>query len=359
MKPAKKRFGWRMVCFLLAWGIIPISIAQIPPSDAYKPGSYFCIKAPATPIIDGVIDDKEWLTVPWTEDFKDITGVELPPPCIGTRVKMMWDDSCFYVAAEIPESNLWATYDKHDMVIFHENDFEVFLDPDKDTHDYLELEVNALGTIWDLLLTKPYRDGGKPLNSFDIKGLKYGVRCYGSLNKPGDTDEKWTIELAYPWQVIKEITGGKMGKPSAGDYWKVNFSRVQWDLEVKKDLYVKLKDDSGRDRKEHNCVWSPQGMVNMHMPEKWGLVIFCHQPNEKFRQDAVNEDLIRWKLRQVYYQQSEFYAKFGIYSTSPSAAGLRASDLDVKVNGETYSAKYCTGGKCWYLREDGRIWRSK
>ena len=31
--------------------------------------------------------------------------------------------------------------------------------------------MNALNTVWDLLLTKAYRDGGSPVNSFDIKGM--------------------------------------------------------------------------------------------------------------------------------------------------------------------------------------------
>ncbi len=57
-----------------------------------------------------------------------------------------------------------------DSVIFHDNDFEVFVDPDGDTHAYYELEVNALGTQWDLMLIKPYRDGGRAIDAWDIAG---------------------------------------------------------------------------------------------------------------------------------------------------------------------------------------------
>lgn len=241
--------------FLAAALLSMAAFGQSALTEAYKPQSYLCTRANSAPVIDGVITEKEWGHAAWTAEFVDISGSTLPAPCVGTKVRMMWDDSCFYVAAEIPEPHLWATYDRRDMVIFHENDFEVFIDPDKDTYDYLELEVNALGTLWDLMLTKPYRDGGKPLNSYDIKGLKHAVKCYGSLNRPGDTDQKWTLELAYPWQVIKEITGDKMGKPAAGDYWKVNFSRVQWDLDTLGGKYSKRKDPvSGKNLSEHNCV---------------------------------------------------------------------------------------------------------
>jgi len=51
----------------------------------------------------------------------------------------------------------------------------VFIDPDGDTHAYYELEVNAFGTPWDLLLIKPYRDGGPAVISWDISGLKVGT----------------------------------------------------------------------------------------------------------------------------------------------------------------------------------------
>lgn len=34
---------------------------------------------------------------------------------------------------------------------------QVFIDPDGDNHLYYEIEINALGTAWDLLLPRPYR----------------------------------------------------------------------------------------------------------------------------------------------------------------------------------------------------------
>ena len=85
---------------------------------------------------------------------------------------MLWDDAYFYIGAELEEPHVWATLTEHDSVIFHDNDFEVFIDPDGDNHEYYEFEINALGTYWDLLLPKPYRDGGKADNSWEIPGLK-------------------------------------------------------------------------------------------------------------------------------------------------------------------------------------------
>ena len=73
---------------------------------------------------------------------------------------MLWDDSCLYIAAQMTEPQIWATLKQHDEVVFHDNDFEFFIDPGNTTQPYFEVEVNAFNTIFDLLLTRPYRDGG-------------------------------------------------------------------------------------------------------------------------------------------------------------------------------------------------------
>ena len=72
----------------------------------------------------------------------------------------------------------------------------MFLDPDGDSHLYGELELNALNTTWDLLLTKPYKDGGRAVNAWEITGLKTAVHVDGTLNDPRDTDRGWTVEIA-------------------------------------------------------------------------------------------------------------------------------------------------------------------
>src|SRR6266850_4554702 len=88
----------------------------------------------------------------------------------------------FYISIEMEEPHVWGTLTKHDSVIFHDNDFEVFIDPNGDNHEYYEFEINALNTGWDLFLTKPYRDGGKAIDSWEIPGLKTAVYVNGTVN---------------------------------------------------------------------------------------------------------------------------------------------------------------------------------
>ena len=165
------------------------------------PRGYVCYRAHTPLEIDGKLDKPQWKAVPWTDDFVDIEGDKKPRPRFRTRAKMLWDDTYLYIGADLEDPHVWATLTEHDSVIYHDNDFEVFIDPDGDNHDYYELEINALNTEWDLRLVKPYRDGGPALNSWEIPGLKKAVHVDGTLNDPRDTDRGWSVELALPWKV--------------------------------------------------------------------------------------------------------------------------------------------------------------
>ena len=96
---------------------------------------------------------------------------------------MLWDADYFYVGAELREPHVWGTLTAHDSVIFHDPDFEVFIDPNGDNHEYYEFEINALGTSWDLFLPKPYKDDGKPMNAWEIPGLKSAVFVDGTAER--------------------------------------------------------------------------------------------------------------------------------------------------------------------------------
>ncbi|MBZ0172345.1 MAG: carbohydrate-binding family 9-like protein, partial [Phycisphaerales bacterium] len=204
-------------------------------------------------------------------DFVDIEGDLKPRPRLRTRAKMLWDDTCFYVFAEMHEPHVWATLTERDSVIFHDNDFEVFLNPEGGTTNYYELEVNALNTQWDLFLAKRYRDGGKADDGFNFKGLNTAVHVEGTLNAPSDSDTAWSIEIAIPWSSM-DRHADPADAPDNGEVWLINFSRVQWDLEHDGVTYTKTPN-----RPEHNWVWSPMGLVDMHLPTRWGRVRFEHR----------------------------------------------------------------------------------
>ena len=242
-----------MVLFLLALMVEPLG--------------YSCPRAPAPLKIDGVIDE-QWKLAPWTSDFVDIEGATKPLPRYRTRARMMWDAQYFYIAAELSEPHVWGTLTKHDSVIFQDNDFEVFVDPNGDSHEYFEFEINALNTSWDLFLPKPYKDGGSADNGWEIPGLRTAIAVRGTLNDSRDVDAGWSVEIAIPWSAFGAPARMPL-PPRDGDQWRVNFSRVEWAHELVAGKYRRVPG-----KKEDNWVWSPQGKVNMHLPEHWGYVKF-------------------------------------------------------------------------------------
>jgi hypothetical protein len=347
-----------IICQVLFFGLIA-SYAQQNEGYTYAPEFYVCQKLNSDDkmVIDGDINEKAWQAVEWITQLVDIEGDIKPKPLYDSRIALLWDSEFLYIAAELKEPNLWATMDKQDMYLFHENDFEVFLDPDGDTHHYAEIEINALNTVWDLLLTKPYRDKGKPIDTWNITNLKKGVKCFGTLNNPSDVDDKWTVELAIPWSVLEELNAHD-GPPTHGETWKANFSRVQWQLDIQQNKYIKKIDPkTNKPFPEFNWVWSPQGAIAMHQPETWGMLVFADKKSDMttFIKKAKDDEKIKWQLRQLYYQQKDFYKKHGIY-TSSLKTGMSTSKMDIKVTGDTYTIRYCENRKCFYINEEGRLW---
>jgi hypothetical protein len=239
---------------------------RFPPKP--NPESYIVYRTSAPIVADGKLTEAEWDNAPWSNYFVDIEGDKKPLPKYKTRMKALWDDENIYFAAEMEEPHVWAKLRQRDTVIFYDNDFEIFIDPDGDTHGYYEFEMNAFGTPWDLLLPKPYRDGGPAINGWDIAGLKVGVNVDGTINNPRDIDKGWSVEIVIPLRTMREYTVGNR-LPEPGTQWRVSFSRVQWRTHVDENgTYQKdINPETNRPFPEDNWVWTPQGRINMHMPE--------------------------------------------------------------------------------------------
>jgi hypothetical protein len=336
---------------------------------AFAPRHVVCYRTPGPLAIDGRLDEPVWKSAAWTEPFVDIEGDRAPQPRFATRAAMLWDDDYFYVAADLQEPHLWGTLTARDSVIFQDNDFEVFIDPDGDTHNYFEIEINALATVWDLLMVQPYRDGGPAMHAWDIAGLKAAVGLRGTINRPADRDDGWSVEMAIPWTILAEGAPGRR-RPRANERWRVNFSRVQWQLDVAGNGYAKRRDGStGKPLPEDNWVWSPQGAVNMHMPERWGIVQFADAAagTRTVSFDADPNDGVTWALRRLYYRQRRYLSSAGRYAQTLDAidAGtiaveglefrpvMQAIDRSYEIRAPGFD------GATAHIRQDGKVWLTR
>lgn len=333
-------------------------------SGFQHPKSYVCYLTNDSIEIDGNINEASWLQAEWTDLFQDIEGDKQPKPKLNTKAKMLWDANYLYFAVEIEEPHIWATLTERESVIFYDNDFEIFIDPNSDNHNYYEYEINAFGTEWDLFLTRPYRDGVQPLNGWNITGIKSAVKIYGTINNPTDKDSCWTIEIAMPWKAIS-LNKKCPFHPPNHEQWRMNFSRVEWETDIVNGKYVKRKNpETGMNLPESNWVWSPQYAINMHQPETWGYVQFSEiiigNGKDIFNIDADFD--IKMKLMEVYKTQKAYYIKNGIYTPSVQELGLEENEFTKKLtigiaSGLYFFAEYKTEkGKKWLVDSTGRIW---
>lgn len=295
------------------------------------PRSYVALRAPESVVMDGRVDTPFWRNAPWTEDFVDIA--DGPKPRFRTRAKMLWDDTCLYVGAEMEEPQVWATLTEHDSVVFHDNDFEVFIDPNDDNQLYTELEMNALNTTWDLLLVRPYRAGGPPVDAFELKGLRTAVHVDGELNDPDVKDRGWSVEIAIPWKALEQIAGCPC-PPRDEDQWRVNFSRVEWHVNAVNGRYEKVPNT-----REDNWVWSPQGVVDMHRPEHWGIVQFSSQTSgaaSALAHPGLNEKFVLCRLWDAEDEFRQHHRRWG----SLGEINFREPGVNLFVGRDVFEATY-------------------
>lgn len=273
-----------MTACATAW--TPPAGAPTPQAVRHAPLRLECRWTATPPTLDGRLDDDAWRAAEWSGDFGDIQGPALPAPRRRTRAALLWDDDRLYVAASLRDPHVHGTLRQRDQVVFHDDDFEVFLDPDGDGREYYELEINALGTVFDLYLRRSYRAGGPADHGWNAVGERAAIAVQGTLDDARDLDEGWTLEWAIPWTALvppaahgegdgERARGGR--PPRAGETWRVNFSRVQW----AHDREDGVRDGRGpadyrkiAGRPEDNWTWTPQWQVDMHDPRFWGFVRF-------------------------------------------------------------------------------------
>lgn len=314
--------------------------------------------------LDGDLTKSFWQIGEWITDFHDIEGDTRPRPAKDTRVKVLWDDEALYIGAQLMDDQIWATVEGRDEVIFVDNDFEVFLVPQDSSHRYFEIEMNALNSVWDLLMERPQRDCVRRIIGWDVKGLESAVKIDGELNNPNADNRSWSIELKLPWFSLRECGLDQCYptrfEPIPGEIWRMDFSRVEWDVDVVDGKYVKRKDPAtGNPLPEHNWLWAPTGVIDAHMPEMYGYLIFTEN-GENYSLPASDE--VKFVLRKLYYREHIYSCENSIFTSEvKTLLGEEAEKYSVEayITPSMFEGIARFKGEIWHINQDGYVWKGE
>lgn len=313
--------------------------------------------------LTGDLDKEFWQQGEWITEFHDIEGDSLPRPWKKTRVKVLWDDEALYVGAQLWDDTIWATVKERDAIIFADNDFEVFLAPQDSGHRYFELEMNAMNTVWDLLMERPQRDCVRRIIGWDIQGLESAVKIDGKLNNPSAENRFWSLEIKIPWFSLREcgkdMCWPEKMAPVPGEIWRMDFSRVEYEVDIEDDRYVKRCGADGKPLPEHNWLWAPTGVIDAHMPEMWGYLVFTEN-GEEYPLPA--DDKVKFALRKLYYRQHAYACEHGAFSSDAAALlGEEAALYGVRayVTPSMFEGVAEYQGEIYHIDQDGYLWKGE
>lgn len=272
------------------------------------PPAYTCLRTRIRPSPGGLLPDDAWQDAARSPRFVDmVTG---QPAIFDTRAAALWDNDNLYIRFWVEEPFVEAALTQRDSLIFNENDVEVFIDGGD---CYYELEINALGTLYEVFFIwqDAYRRGSrfdvpefdllsrKALSfagnydrtpatfwwgthprgarwaflDWDFPGLRSAVAVDGRINNRDSIDRGWTVSLAFPWAGMNWLAGSRSLPPLDGDIWRLFFGRFE-----------KLELAGQRPEPQPAWCWTPHGVLDTHIPERFTRVMFstayAGQPGE-------------------------------------------------------------------------------
>ena len=171
-----------------------------------------------------------------------ITGAA---PMQATSVRVAWDAEELRVLFHAEDTHIHATLTARDAPLHTEEVVEVFLDPVGDRECYFEIEVNPLNAVLDLVLRRN-RSGYTKDFAWRCKNLRTHIRREA---------DAWSAELAIPFRSLAAAP------PQPGDRWRANFLRIDRPPGTPREL----------------SAWSPTGLANFHVPERFGIIEFTER----------------------------------------------------------------------------------
>lgn len=139
-----------------------------------------------------------------------------------TFVSLSWNEENLYIAYRSTDSKIVGSSQKKDTQIFNTDDLvEIFIDPDGDGQNYIEIGVNAFSSNYDVLLKciSPNCGGWNMSMAFNISGLETVSKI---------TPEGYNTEIKIPFSSLETIKNGNFTKPKMGTKWRGNTFRIDY-----------------------------------------------------------------------------------------------------------------------------------
>ncbi|MFH1855926.1 MAG: carbohydrate-binding family 9-like protein [Candidatus Omnitrophota bacterium] len=211
--------------------------------------NYICRRIKSNFSESGFLAQDQW------RDIEEIYLVENNgdklPDAFATKAQMCWDEKSLYVRFICEDPYIWATMTGQEQPLWEEEVVELFIDPEGNGRNYIELEVNPLNNVLSLLIPNPDEKGKWRENAkFRLKNLKTSV-----INKKNT----WITDIIVPFENFAD----KVRTPlKNGDVWRLNLYRIERSVKEKPEEYMLI-------------AWSPTFKNDFHIPQNFGKITFA------------------------------------------------------------------------------------
>ncbi len=173
-------------------------------------------------VIDGKLDEAAWVGTASTALGGTRGG---PGPGGETWFKVLYDEERVVFGLYAADEDAWGSLTARDSKTWTEEVLEIFIDPDGDGKDYVELQITPNNVIFDArFAVKLGRGEGSHEAQIEAasawnSAMQTATFVDGVVNDAASLDKSWSAELSIPWG---DLPGGKQ---TAGGQWRLNVYR--------------------------------------------------------------------------------------------------------------------------------------
>ncbi len=210
------------------------------------------VDGPLAVTIDGRLAESVWATA---AELRLVRNDGSGAGQDATEVRLFYDASALYMAWIVYDSDIQGTFTERDSRFWEEEVAELFITPE-DLTEYVELQWNPLGAVFDAVIHNSLDDSGisqgiKGDWTYTAEGMTSAVTVQGTIQDSSDQDVRWVAEVRVPFSDLAGPT------PDPGDSWRANFYRYSRSV--------------GQDVEE--LAWSPT-LSDVHEPSRFGYLVF-------------------------------------------------------------------------------------